>query len=54
MRTGCGSDRQVVSRGANGDQKLLWLLNKVMVTEGSFTECFLYARHRGKHFYNLI
>ena len=45
MRTGYGSDGQVVSRGANGCQKLLWLLIKVIITEGSFTECFLYARH---------
>lgn len=32
MRTGCGSEGQVVPRGASGDQKLLLLLIEITVT----------------------
>lgn len=41
MSTGCGSDGQVVHRGANGDQELPPLLIKVIITEGCFMERFL-------------
>lgn len=43
MGTACGSDRQVVTRGAREDQELLWLLK--IIGRWTSAEHLLCARH---------